>query len=61
MNRQESVQIARVAIAKRWDFETIKYSDELYGREYEAEDVWEYVEQHDRIGSIAFDNIYGDQ
>ena len=31
MNEAKKIAIAKIAIRKRWDFETLKYSDDLYG------------------------------
>jgi hypothetical protein len=47
-------KLALHAINKRWDFEQLKYSDDLYGKESLAEDVWEFVEEYDSIGRVAF-------
>jgi len=54
------ISIAKTAINKRMDFETLKYSDDLYGKEDFAEDVWEFVEECDEIGSKAFYEKYPD-
>ncbi len=40
MERQEMLRIAKRAITKKWDFETLKYGDDLYGKEKFADDVW---------------------
>ena len=58
MNEDEKIKLARKAFDKGWDFETLKYSDDLYGREDKAEDVWEFVELCKSIGTIAFDARY---
>jgi hypothetical protein len=52
------VKLAKRTGEKRWDFETLKYGDDLYGKETLADDVWELVEERERIGSIAFDEKY---
>ena len=59
MNKQEMIRIAKIAIDKRWDFETLKYGDELYGKEDLADDVWDFVEECDDIGQAAFADKYG--
>lgn len=58
MNQQEMIRIARRAVDKGWDFETLKYGDDMYGKESLADDVWEYVEECKRIGTDAFDAKY---
>lgn len=54
MSEDEMAALALRAISKKWDFETLKYGDDLYGKEYLAEDVWEYVEQCESIGTEAY-------
>lgn len=58
MNQQDMIKIARRAVNKGWDFETLKYGDDMYGKESLADDVWEYVEECKRIGTTAFDAKY---
>lgn len=58
MNEQELIIIALAAINKNMDFETLKYSDYMYGKEEETDDVWEYVVEYKEIGSIAFSEKY---
>jgi len=58
MERKEALRIAQTAIEKRMDYETLKYSDDLYGREDSVDDVWVYVEECESIGKIAFDRKY---
>lgn len=60
MDKKELIQIALIAIRKRMDYETLKYSDYLYGKEDMIDDVWEYVEECEEIGSIAFNEKYKD-
>jgi hypothetical protein len=43
MDKKEMIQIARRAIDKRMDYETLRYSDYMYGKENLTEEVWEYV------------------
>ena len=43
MEEKEMVWIASVACAKNMDFESLKYSDYMYGKENLADDVWVYV------------------
>ncbi len=57
-HRSFLVKLAKRATEKRWDFEQLKYGDDLYGKESLAHDVWEFVEERNRIGSDAFDAKY---
>ena len=50
--------IASKAADKGWDFEKLKYGDDLYGKEELAEDIWEYVEEYKEIGSVQFNKKY---
>lgn len=43
---------------KGYDFEQLKYGDDMYGKESLADEVWEYVNEYKQIGSIAFRKKY---
>lgn len=58
MEVSEMLWIASKAVAKTWDFEELKYGDDLYGREQYADDVWKYVEECMTIGTAAFYEKY---
>lgn len=58
MEQEELIQIALVAIDKNMDFETLKYSDYMYGKEDQTDDVWKYVEECREIGTILFYATY---
>lgn len=61
MEKADLIWIATIAIGKKMDYETLKYSDYLYGKESEIDNVWEYVEECEKIGTEAFKakyNIY---
>ena len=58
LDKDDLIRIAKRAIEKRWDFETLKYGDDLYGNEDIAEDVWAFVEECDEIGQKAFYEKY---
>ena len=60
MKQEEKIRIAKRAIDKRWDFETLKYGDDLYGKEKFADDVWAFVEECDEIGKKSFYAKYPD-
>lgn len=58
MTTIEMIKLAIRASDKGWDFEQLKYGDDLYGKEEFADDVWEFVEERKLIGSAAFDQKY---
>lgn len=58
MEKSELIYLASKAFDKRWDFETLKYGDDLYGKEQYADDVWEYVEELQEEGRKAFYEKY---
>ncbi len=58
MNTAEQIWAASVAIGKRMDYEQLKYSDYMYGNEDKTEDVWEYIEECEKIGREAFKEKY---
>lgn len=58
MEKGEMIYIASVAISKKYDYETIKYSDYLYGKENLIDEVWKYVEECEDYGRIAFYEKY---
>lgn len=58
MTENEKIALAQKAVAKKWDFETLKYGDDLYGKEDFADDVWEYVIECEEIGTKAFYEKY---
>lgn len=43
---------------KGYDFEQMKYGDDLYGKEQFADEVWEYVVECNEIGTTAFYEKY---
>lgn len=58
MEKDEMIWIATVAIGKNMDYEKLKYSDYMYDKENESSNVWEYVEECNRIGTLAFKEKY---
>jgi hypothetical protein len=58
MNKEEMIRIACVAIRKNYDYETLKYSDDMYNLEEFSDNIWEYVEECKQIGKIAFKEKY---
>lgn len=60
MEKQELINKASYAIMKGYDYEKFMYSDEMYGQEEFMDDVWEYVEECEEIGRVAFREKYKD-
>jgi hypothetical protein len=60
MEKSEMIWIASVAWGKDMDYETLEYSDYMYGKEKFIDDVWEYVEELNDFGRIAFYEKYKD-
>jgi hypothetical protein len=60
MEKSEMLWIASVAWAKDMDYETLKYSDYMYGKQEFLDEVWEYVEELNDFGSIKFYEKYKD-
>lgn len=58
MTKQELAKLAVRAIEKSWDFDALKYGDDLYGKEHLANDVWDLVEECREIGMSAFEARY---
>jgi len=58
MEQSEIIWIASVAIGKGYGYETMKYSDYLYGHENMIDAVWEYVTECNEIGRAAFREKY---
>ena len=58
MTKEDVIWVASKVFEKGWDYETLKYSDDLhFGSEY-ADVVWEYAEEMRSIGRIAFYEKY---
>jgi hypothetical protein len=58
MTIDEMIWIASKYAEKGYNYEQLKYGDDLYGKEHLADEVWEYVEEYKQIGSIAFREKY---
>lgn len=58
MEESEKIWIASIAIAKQYGYETLKYSDYMYGNEEFIDDVWDYVKECANGGQIAFYEKY---
>jgi hypothetical protein len=58
MEKSEMIWIASVAIGKNLDYETLYYSDYMYGKESFTDEVYEYVTECRKIGQLAFREKY---
>ena len=58
METEEIIWVASVAIAKQLDYETLLYSDYMYGNTEFIDDVWEYILECREIGIPAFYDKY---
>ena len=54
------IYIASKYAEKGYDYETMMYGDDLYGKEHLADEVWEFVEEYKEIGSMAFKEKYSE-
>jgi hypothetical protein len=58
MNTDDLIWTASVAIGKKIPYETLLYSDYMYGYEHLIDDVWHYVDECDAIGQTAWKKKY---
>lgn len=58
MTKEEMLWIASKYANKGYDFEQMKYGDDLYGKEELADEVWEYVVECKEIGTTEFYEKY---
>lgn len=58
MEKSEMLWIASKYASKGYNYDQLKYGDDLYGREQFADEVWEYVNEYKEIGSTAFREKY---
>ena len=58
MEKSEMIRIAKYAIYKNMDCDTLHYCDDMYGKEEFTEDVWKYVTECREIGTVAFNEKY---
>ncbi len=54
------LHIAKIAIDERMDYEALKYSDYMYGKESLTEEVWEYVIEAQEQGMHFFTEKYAE-
>ena len=60
MDKSAMIRLAKRAIDKRWAFEMLKYSNDLYDQEQYVEEVWAFVVECEEIGRKAFYEKYPD-
>ena len=60
MEKAELIWIASVALGKNLDYETLQYSDYMYGNESHTDEVWEYVISARENGMAWFREKYKD-
>lgn len=58
MDKKEMIQIAKIAIEKKMDYETLMYSDYMYGKESLMDNVWKYVIEAEEQGMEWFMKTY---
>lgn len=58
MEQSRMIWIASVAFAKNYDYETLMYSDYMYGHTDLIDDVWDYVIELQDDGRNAFYEKY---
>lgn len=61
MEQSDKLKIAKIAFGKGWDFETLKYSDYMYGKEEFADEVYDFVEECKQIGLLRFQQKYSEK
>ena len=52
------IYLASKAADKGTDYDSLKYGDDLHGREKYAHTIWQYVEDYKEMGSTAFREKY---
>lgn len=61
MTTEEKIYLASKAADKGWDYETLKYGDDLYSESDKGkltDEIWEYVSECEDIGWVAFKEKY---
>jgi hypothetical protein len=60
MDTEEMIWIASIALGKNLDYETLRYSDYMYGKEDLTDKVYEYVDEAKDIGLKKFHEKYSE-
>lgn len=61
MTLERKIWLASKVANKGWEYETLFYGDDLYSEEDKikvAEEIWEFVDEYEDIGSTAFYEKY---
>jgi len=58
MDKAEMIYIASKCAEKSYDYETLRYGNDMYENPQFTDDVWEYVVEYKEIGSIDFRKKY---
>lgn len=64
MTKEEIIYLASKCAEKGWDYETLKYGDDLYhldgseDKDAIMDDIWDYVTEYQDFGSVAFREKY---
>jgi len=58
MNEEDKIYIASKYAKKRYDYEALRYGDDMYENPESVDDVISYMEEYYEIGSKAFYEKY---
>lgn len=58
MTEKQKIDIAKTAMDNNMAVEDLRYSELMYGKEELTDDIWDYVEECQRIGSYRFYEKY---
>jgi hypothetical protein len=58
LTKEDIIWIASKYAEKDYGYEQLHYGDDLYGNEDKTDEVWEYVDEYNDIGRIAFREKY---
>ena len=60
LSKEELVYLASYAVGKGLDYETMEWSDEMYGKQEYMDAVWEYVIECRENGRNEFRDKYSE-
>jgi hypothetical protein len=58
MTRKEIILLAIKYAEKGYNYDQVKYCDDLYGKQEFVEEIMEYIVEYKQIGAIAFRYMY---
>lgn len=58
MEQKDIIYVASRAFGKDWDYETIRWGDDMYGKSEYVQEVFEYFDEIKEIGRKAFYEKY---